>query len=68
MNSSYYYVYPGSEEPSSFSLLEGIANNPALMELVIKTMEESFNYKLNPEQKAIVCVESAIGQKTTLDV
>ena len=24
------------------------------MELVIKTMEENFNYKLNPEQKALI--------------
>ncbi len=36
------------------NLLEGVTNNPEQMELVIKTMEEDFNYKLNSEQKDLV--------------
>ena len=36
------------------NLLEGVPNNPEQMELVIKTMEEDFNYKLNSEQKDLV--------------
>ena len=53
--SNYYYFKLGSENNcSSLSLLEGVAGNPDLVELIIKKMEEIFNYKLNPEQKALV--------------
>ena len=54
MNNDSYYIYPGSENTSSYNLLEGVVEDKEYMELVIKTMEESFNYKLNPEQKALV--------------
>lgn len=47
-----YLICPGSYSVSS--ILEGVADNPKLMEFVIKTMSKIFNYELNPEQKALV--------------
>lgn len=47
-------IYSGSGSFRSISLLEGVADKPELMELVIKTMSKIFNYQLNPEQKALV--------------
>ena len=53
--SNYYYFKPDLEKDcSSFSLLEGVADNPQLTKFVIKTMSTIFNYELNPEQKALV--------------
>lgn len=55
MNSNYCIFQPGSgDNHSSFNLLEGVADSPEQTKLVIEVMDKSFNYQLNPEQKALV--------------
>ena len=51
--SNYYCFQPGSGS-LSYNLLEGVVEDKEGLELIIKTMEKSFDYKLNPEQKALV--------------